>query len=86
LFTSNRDGKAEIYRITGANTERVTVSAGTSDDLGAYQSWAAVPIFGGFLFTSDRDGQPEIYRITGQSSEKLTADPPGRASWTAWSE
>ncbi len=58
-FTSNRDGKAEIYRrFPAGRIERFT---NTPDP---FESWGAAPSIGGNLyFTSNReDGKAEIYR------------------------
>jgi serine/threonine protein kinase len=58
-FTSNRDGKAEIYRrFPDGKVERVTHTDGE------FQSWGAAPSIGGNIyFTSNReDNKAEIYR------------------------
>jgi hypothetical protein len=49
LFTSDRDGKREIYRLSGRGAERITFTSGDSE------SWDAVA-FDGSILTSNRDG------------------------------
>ena len=58
-FTSNRDGKAEIYRrFPDGKVERVTHTDGE------FESWGAAPSIGGNIyFTSNReDNKAEVYR------------------------
>jgi serine/threonine protein kinase len=83
-FTSNRDGKAEIYRrFPDGKIERFT---NTPDP---FESWGAAPSLGGNLyFTSNReDGKAEIYRarlIDGQwKYERFTHTPEEFESWGA---
>jgi TolB protein len=57
-FTSNRDGRREIYRLdSDAGVVRVThTSRG--------ESWSpALGLDGRLYFTSDRAGKPEVYRL-----------------------
>jgi len=80
LFTSDRDGKREIYRMTSSG-EVVQVT----NTPGAGESWAAVPEPGGsILFTSDRDGEREIYRMTSSGEVVRVTNTPGAGeSWVA---
>jgi|GEM_PF-1027867 len=77
LFTSTRDGKREIYRLSGGQTERLTETPGRSE------SWA--PIWSGtdILFTSNRDGRREIYRLHDGQAERVTHTAGGGESWGA---
>ncbi|MBN1146992.1 MAG: protein kinase [Anaerolineales bacterium] len=78
LFTSNRDGKMEIYRLASdVGTERVTNSPGDSE------SWSALPEPGSasILFVSNRDGKREIYRLTNEGTERVTRTPGDGESW-----
>jgi len=78
LFTSDRDGKREIYRLTGTGeVERVTYTPSNGE------SWSPVPELGGtVLFTSDRDGKQEIYRLTGTGEVvQITHTPGDGESW-----
>ena len=83
-FTSNRDGKAEIYRrFPDGRIERVTHTDGE------FQSWGAAPSIGGNIyFTSNReDNKAEIYRarlVNGQwKYERFTHTPEEFESWGA---
>jgi hypothetical protein len=77
LFTSDRDGKQEIYRLSGAGLERVTYSPGQSE------SWSpAARPDGTVLFTSDRDGKREIYHLSGTGVERVTHSPGQSESWS----
>jgi Tol biopolymer transport system component len=60
LFTSDRDGKREIYHLTlEGDVVQVTRSPGNAE------SWdPALAADGGVLFTSDRDGKQEVYHLT----------------------
>jgi serine/threonine-protein kinase len=82
LFTSDRDGKREVYRITGAGEVlRVTHTPGDGE------SWSpASELRGTILFTSNRDGKREIYRITGAGEVVRVTHTPGNSeSWSpAW--
>ena len=60
FFTSDRDGKREVYRLNGAG-EVIQVTC----TLGNGESWGPALAPDGTLFlTSDRDGKQEIYRLT----------------------
>jgi len=79
LFTSTRDGKQEIYRLTtDGESERVTNTPR------AGESWSPIPEPGGtILFTSNRDGKREIYRLTTDGeSERVTNTPRAGESWS----
>ena len=78
-FTSNRDDKAEIYRLDGkGHVERVTY---TPDP---YESWSPAPGYDGYVyFTSNRDGKAEIYRLDGKGHvERVTYTPDPNESWS----
>jgi hypothetical protein len=79
LFTSNRDGKREIYRLRGGQVERITHT------LGRGESWAPVWTATGILFTSNRDGKRDIYRLSNGNVERVTNTPGAGESWSpAW--
>jgi serine/threonine protein kinase len=77
LFTSNRDGKMEIYRLASdTGVQRVTQSPGNSE------SWSAVPdAYGDLVFVSNRDGNAEIYRLTSDGVQRVTNTPGMGESW-----
>jgi len=79
LFTSDRDGKREIYRLT--STGEVQQVTHTPD---SGESWSPVPASGGtVLFTSNRDGKREIYRLTGTGEiARVTSTPGSGESWS----
>ena len=61
-FTSNRDGKAEIYYLDLNDKNRNAVRVTRTDD--PYESWSPALGYGGYLyFTSNRDGKAEIYYL-----------------------
>jgi Tol biopolymer transport system component len=77
-FTSNRDGKAEIYRLKNGSTERVTNTSGT------FESWSpAFSLNNDLYFTSNRDGKTEIYRLKDGNTERVTNTPGQCESWGA---
>jgi tRNA A-37 threonylcarbamoyl transferase component Bud32 len=77
LFTSNRDGKREVYRLTNNGLEKLTSTPG------AAESWSPAAGQGGsVLFTSNRDGKREVYRLTNNGLEKLTSTPGAAESWS----
>jgi serine/threonine protein kinase len=82
LFTSDRDGKREVYRLTGAReVTRVTYTPGNGE------SWSPFSALDGtILFTSDRDGKREVYRLTGvEEVARITYTPNNGESWLpAW--
>ena len=78
-FTSNRDGKAEIYEMkSDGNIRRLTQ---TPDP---WESWSpAFGAFGRLFFTSNRDGKAEIYELKSDGNvERLTRTPD---PWESWS-
>jgi serine/threonine protein kinase len=78
-FVSDRDGKAEIYRINQAGkVERLTHTPGQAE------SWSPASSFDGKLyFTSNRDGKAEIYRINQTGEVGRVTNTPGQAeSWS----
>ena len=80
LFTSNRDGKREVYRLDDqGNAIRVT-----NTPTGA-ESWSPTRTPAGrILFTSNRDGKREIYRIEDSGEvTRVTHTPGGAESWSA---
>ena len=79
LFTSNRDGKREIYRLRGGQVERVTQTPGRGE------SWSPVWTPTGILFTSNRDGKRDLYRLSDGVVERVTHTPGPGESWSpAW--
>jgi predicted secreted acid phosphatase len=79
LFTSDRDGKREVYRITSTEeAQQVTHTPGRGE------SWSPASASGGtVLFTSDRDGKREVYRITSTGEVQRVTHTPGRGeSWS----
>ncbi len=78
-FVSDRDGKREVYRLTGAGEAvRVINTPGNGE------SWspALVPD-GTVLFTSDRDGKREVYRLTEAGEVVRVTNTPGNGgSWS----
>jgi serine/threonine protein kinase/6-phosphogluconolactonase (cycloisomerase 2 family) len=84
LFTSDREGRAAIYRLKGnGDVDAVT----SPDDLG--ESWSAVAGVGGrILFTSNRGagsggGKREIYRLTPEGNvEQVTTTAGNAESWS----
>jgi len=80
-FTSNRDGKAEIYRrFPNGKVERVTHTDGE------FESWGAAPSIGGNIyFTSNReDNKAEIYRrLIGGGIQRVTHTDGEFQSWGA---
>jgi hypothetical protein len=76
FFVSNRDGKREVYRLSGAGVERVTHTPGYGE------SWEPAKRAGGdVLFTSDRNGKREIYRLSEAGVERVTHTPGDGESW-----
>jgi Tol biopolymer transport system component len=81
LFTSNRDGKREIYRLHAGQAERLTESPGRAE------SWSPVWSDTGILFTSNRDGKREVYRLIDGRPERVTQTPGDGESWGAiWTD
>ena len=75
-FTSDRDGKAEIYRLIDGIPQRVTVTPGQFESWGpAFSSRAEV------YFTSDRDGKAEVYRLINGIPQRVTVTPGQFESW-----
>jgi len=77
LFTSNRDGKREIYRLHAGQSERLTETPGRGE------SWSPVWSDTGVLFTSNRDGKREVYRLVDGQPERVTQTPGDGESWGA---
>lgn len=78
LFTSDRSGKREIYRMTSSGVEQITRTPAQGE------SWGPVPepSYGGVLFVSNRDGKFEIYRLSSAGSERVTNTPGDGESWS----
>jgi serine/threonine-protein kinase len=79
-FVSNRDGKQEIYQVTGDGTAaRITATPGDGE------SWSPAPMRDGtLLFASNRDGKQEIYHLTRDGIvERVTHTPGAGESWFA---
>jgi len=77
-FVSDRDGKREVYRLTGAGeVVRVTYTPDNGE------SWSpAVLPDGTLLFTSNRDGKREVCRLTGAGEVvQITHTPGDGESW-----
>jgi hypothetical protein len=76
FFVSNRDGKLEVYRLSGAGVERVTHTPGYAE------SWEPAKGAGAdTLFTSNRDGKREVYRLSEAGVERVTHTPGDGESW-----
>jgi hypothetical protein len=76
FFVSNRDGKREVYRLSGAGVERVTHTPGYAE------SWEPTKGAGAdTLFTSNRDGKLEVYRLSEAGVERVTHTPGDGESW-----
>lgn len=77
LFTSNRTGKREIYRMSAAGVLQVTRTPGKGE------SWSPTPDpeNGGVLFVSNRDGKREIYRLGDAGTVRVTKTPGDGESW-----
>jgi hypothetical protein len=77
LFTSDRDGGREVYRLNRGETVRLTHTPGDGE------SWSPASGPGGsVLFTSDRDGRREVYRLNQGETVRLTYTPGGGQSWS----
>lgn len=75
-FTSNRDGKREVYRLDEDGVIRVTYTSGEAE------SWApAISPNGSIYFTSDRDGEREVYRLDEEGITQVTFTPGSGESW-----
>jgi hypothetical protein len=75
-FTSNRDGKPEIYKLVEGKVLGVTHTHGTG------KSWAPIISNTGTLyFTSNRDGKPEIYKLTRGKVTRVSHTKGITASW-----
>ncbi|MBN1657574.1 MAG: protein kinase, partial [Anaerolineae bacterium] len=75
FFTSDRDGKPEVYRLRGEAVDQMTQTPGRAGN------WDAVWTAAGILFTSDRDGKPEVYRLHDGVVERMTHTPGEATSW-----
>ena len=77
LFTSDRDGDAEVYEMNrdGSNVRQLTDNS--ADDIVGDNAWS--PNGEGIVFTTDRDGNREIYsmRSDGQEQTNLSRDEAG---------
>ncbi len=70
LFTSDRDGKREVYSLTSQGLRRLTHSPGDSE------SWCPRRGAGdAVLFTSNRDGKEEVYHPSKGKTVRLTNSP-----------
>jgi serine/threonine protein kinase/Tol biopolymer transport system component len=76
-FTSNRSGKAEIYRLN-RNGEVVQVT----HTPGKAESWSPVIQLQDIYFTSNRDGKTEIYRLSNGKTVRVTNTPGKAESWS----
>ncbi len=75
LFTSNRDGKREVYRLSGGKAERLTETRGRSE------SWSPSWSDTGVLFSSNQDGKREIYRLVDGPPERVSHTAGDGESW-----
>ena len=76
-FTSNRDGKAEIYKLTGSQATRLTTTSGNAEN------WSpSAAASGAVYFTSNRDGKEEIYKLSGSQTTRLTTTGGNAKSWS----
>ena len=76
-FTSNRDGKAEIYKSSGGKTTRITTTSGDAE------SWSPSTVDADTVyFTSNRDGKEEIYKLNGGQTTRLTFTGGDAKSWS----
>ena len=75
LFTSNRDGKREIYRLRAGKVERLTETPGRSE------SWSPSWSDTGVLYSSNQDGRREIYRLVDGPAERVSQTPGEGESW-----
>ncbi|HSJ57529.1 MAG TPA: protein kinase [Anaerolineae bacterium] len=75
FFTSDRDGKPEVYRLRDTAIDRMTHTPGSAG------SWDPVWTTGGLYFTSDRDGKPEVYRLHNGQADRMTHTPGSATSW-----
>ena len=78
-FTSNRDGKAEIYQLTNdGSVIRITNTPGNG------QSWSpTMDAFGHLYFASNREGKTEIYELKKNAEVVRVTHTPN--SWESWS-
>jgi Tol biopolymer transport system component len=75
LFSSNRDGKKEVYRLQAGQAERLTDTPGRSE------SWSPSWSDTGVLFTSNQAGKREIYRLVDGPPERVSQTPGDGESW-----
>jgi TolB protein len=68
LFTSDRDGDADVYVMNrdGSNVEQLTDNS--ADDIVGDKAWS--PTGESIVFTTDRDGNPEIYSMNPDGKEQ----------------
>ena len=76
-FTSDRDGKVEIYKLSGGQTTRLTTTGGNAAN---WSPSAAAPDV--VYFTSTRGGKAEIYKLSGGQSTRLTTTGGNASSWS----
>jgi serine/threonine protein kinase len=78
-YTSNRDGKREVYRLDeNGEVVRITNSPGSAE------SWSPTTSSGGsLLFTSTRAGKREVFRLDKSGdTARVTNTPGGAESWS----
>jgi Tol biopolymer transport system component len=76
-FTSNRDGKAEIYRISrSGEVMRITHTPEKAE------SWSPVVEGQAIYFTTNRDGKAEIYKLSNGKIARITHTPGKAESWS----
>jgi uncharacterized membrane protein len=73
LFTSNRDGNQEIYRMKSDGSDLVRLTASPSNDSQAKGSAGGNWV----VYTTDRDGNQEVYRmnVDGSNQTNLSRNP-----------
>jgi Tol biopolymer transport system component len=82
VFTSDRDGNNEIYRMNGDGSGQVNISNNQSDDLEPWWSSDGSRL----VFSSYRAGPPDLFAMNADGSDvqQLTDDPgvDGGARWS----
>jgi len=75
-FTSNREGKAEIYKLSDGQTIRLTSTGGSAE------SWSPAEADSDVVyFSSNRDGKAEIYKLSDGETTRLTYTPGSGENW-----
>lgn len=81
VFTSNRDGRAELYGLTSTGIERLTSTPGRGE------SWSpVVEPDGDILYTCSQDGKREICRLEAGGPVQVTHTSGRGESWSPFPE